>query len=78
MSILLAACAAHVLVNVVQIGYRWNGLLRFKPFTCETCMTGWCALPLLLFHQVPWLYVPYGMCAAMVASIVFNLLIGKL
>lgn len=73
----MAVCASFVIVDVLQLGHRWNGLLNFKPFTCKTCMSGWLVIPLCFDHS-QWFYIPYIMAIAMTASYIINRFIDKL
>lgn len=73
--IILSAASGYVLVDVVQIGYLFKGLLKFKPFTCSICMSGWCALGFYFFPDLKFLGL---MAVAMIASIILQSIIKKL
>lgn len=66
--IILSACAAFVLVNVLE----WQYLMRInrKPLNCAVCLSGWI---FLLLHFLPDQYdIPFYMCAAMVSLIIIE------
>lgn len=71
--ILYALCTAFVLVEKLQLPYRFDGYLNFKPFNCQTCLSGWVALPVSLLMGYTW-QTPFLMCVAMVTSYLFELL----
>ena len=64
--ILLSACGAWVLVNMIQI----HLLLRIKrkPLNCHTCLSGWFCLGLCIPAGYVWYHVPFMMAAAMIVS----------
>lgn len=69
--ILYSLCAAFVLVECIQIGYQFNALLKFKPFTCTVCMSGWIALLLCAVNHELW-HTPFIMAVAMTATAIFQ------
>lgn len=79
--VVMAVCAAYVLVDVICLPQRLNKIFNTmwfnqKPFNCKTCLSGWLAIPLLIGH--PFLHILYFMCIAMVASVIFNQILYKL
>lgn len=69
--ILLASCGAWVWVYV--LGFI---KLKKKPFSCETCMSGWFCLFLMWGHT--WYEVPFYMAAAMVTTCVITKTMNRL
>lgn len=74
----LAHAGAWVLVDVLQIAYRFPRLHR-KPFTCRQCLTGWLAAILFLKMrlQIPdalevAVDLPFYMAGAMFAGNFLN------
>lgn len=74
MIVLLSVCTGFVLVEMLQVGYLLG--LKFKPFTCRDCMSGWAALPLSIMEGYTW-QTPFVMCVAIMTSAVVNLLMEK-
>jgi len=71
--ILLAACGAFVMVNVIQFHVITGW--RFKPFICDVCMAGW--FYLILFFCPSWVDVSFYMAAAMIAARLINYVMKK-
>jgi hypothetical protein len=75
--LILAVCTAYALVEVIEIKYLFKSRLNRKPFTCTVCMSGWLMLVLSLPHA-HYLEIPFYMCTAVVAAMIFNQLINRL
>ena len=72
--LLLAACGAFVLVQVIE----WHKIigLNMKPFSCHVCIAAWLWLP-LHFVDGGWFDIPFYMCAAMCIVILLNWLMKR-
>ena len=73
--ILLAACGAWVLVNIIQLHLLIK--VNRKPLSCHTCLAGWLTL-LLTFQDYYWLHIPFMMSASMMIVIFFNYIMKRL
>jgi hypothetical protein len=73
-----AAALAFAFVEILGVPYWFKGLLNFKPFACQTCMSGWFALALGLLSGTGWIWLLPVMALAMIVNIILNGVVNKL
>lgn len=68
--LLCSSCMAIVAVKILQLHITFPSLNR-KPFSCETCLSGWFCL-VLSVPYVKWWWIPGYMAAAMILTVFIN------
>lgn len=75
--ILAAAAFGFVFVDVLRVHHQFNGLLNFKPFNCQNCVSGWSALVFCLFAGINWFWIIPVMCWAMITNVILNGILNR-
>lgn len=72
--IIYCVAFAYVWINILQMPYRFNRVMDFKPLNCGTCLSGWLTLIFSGFH---WHTIGY-MCIGMILHIIIDGIIRKI
>jgi hypothetical protein len=79
-NVIFGIAIAYVWIYFLQIPYRFNQKLNFKPLNCYNCLSGWITLILFIFNSSGynfWQIVGF-MSISMVLSIFIERLINRL